>query len=150
MDFELIKTDSKNTDFLELIKLLDKGLEERYGELQKQYDKYNKVDFIKNAIILYKDRQAVACGAYKEFDSCSAEIKRVFVSPEYRNLGLAKLIVNRLEELIRSDNYKYSILETGIRQHEAINLYKKMGYAVTENYGPYAGNSNSVCMIKVL
>lgn len=150
MDFEIIKTDSKNTDFLELIKLLDEGLVERYGELQKQYDKHNKVDFIKDVIILYKDGQPAACGAYKEFDSCSAEIKRIFVKPEYRNNGLAMLIVNGLEELVRSHNYKYAILETGIKQHEAINLYKKMGYAMTENYGPYIGNSNSVCMKKVL
>lgn len=150
MNYELIETDSRNNDFCELIKILDKDLEGRYGELQKQYEKHNKVDFIKNVVIVYKDKVPVACGAYKEFDTCSAEIKRVFVKKEFRNQGFARIIMNRLEELIKSSNYKYSILETGIKQHEAISLYKKVGYNVIENYGPYIGNSNSVCMKKVL
>jgi len=44
MGLEIRNTDSKNRDFIELVKLLDKDLEERYGDLQKQYDKHNKSD----------------------------------------------------------------------------------------------------------
>jgi GNAT superfamily N-acetyltransferase len=51
--------------------------------------------------------------------------------------GLAKLIVRELEDLARIKGYKYALLETGIRQHEAINLYKNNGYNVIQNYGPY-------------
>jgi len=40
MAIELLKTNSKNTDFIEVIQLLDKDLSERYGEFQKQYDKH--------------------------------------------------------------------------------------------------------------
>jgi len=42
------------------------------------------------------------------------------------------------------------VLETGIKQHEANNLYKNTGYEIIENYEPYIGNTNSVCMKKAL
>lgn len=150
MDLELLKTNSKNADFIELIQLLDKDLGERYGELQKQYDKHNKVDYINDVIIIYKNKIPAACGAFKEYNNNSAEIKRIFVKKENRQQGLAKLIVNKLEELVKDKGYKYALLETGIKQHEAISLYENIGYEVIENYEPYVGNTNSVCMKKTL
>lgn len=97
MDIELLKTNSKNPNFIELIQLLDKDLGERYGELQKQYDKHNKVDYINNVIVIYKNKIPTACGAFKEYNNNSAEIKRIFVKREFRQQGLAKLIVSKLD-----------------------------------------------------
>ncbi len=150
MDIELLITNSKSANFIELIQLLDKDLGERYGELQKKYDKYNKVDYINDVIVIYKNKVPAACGAFKEYNNNSAEIKRIFVKKENRQQGLAKLIVSKLEELVKDKGYKYALLETGIKQHEAISLYKNMGYEVIENYEPYVGNTNSVCMKKTL
>ncbi|WP_315066354.1 GNAT family N-acetyltransferase [uncultured Clostridium sp.] len=150
MVLNVIKTDSKNIDFIKLIKLLDEDLNERYGELQKQYDKHNKPEFIKDVIIIYKDDVPAACGALKEYDADTIELKRIFVTKDNRRQGLSKLIVSRLEELGSSNGYKSAVLETGIKQIEAINLYKNTGYTIIENYGQYAGNSNSVCMKKDL
>ena len=150
MDLEILETDSKNNDFIELIKLLDQDLCERYGELQKQYDKHNKVDYINNVIIIYKAKVPVACGAFKQYDESSVEIKRVFVRKENRRQGLSKQIIKELEQLARAKDYKYAVLETGIKQNEAINLYKNAGYEIIQNYGPYAGNTNSICMRKDL
>lgn len=150
MDLEILKTDSQNTDFIKLIKLLDDDLEERYGELQKQYEKHNKVDYINDVLIIYINRVPVACGAFKEYDIKTVELKRIFVIKEHRRQGLSKLIINKLEELAINKGYKYALLETGIKQNEAINLYKNSGYNVIQNYEPYIGNTNSVCMKKVL
>lgn len=150
MSLNIIKIDSKNSDFMRLIKLLDDDLNERYGELQKQYNKYNKVDYIKDAIIIYKDDTPVACGAFKEYNFDTIELKRIFVKKDNRRQGLSKLIINKLEELGIGNGYKYVILETGVKQIEAINLYKNAGYAMIENYGQYIGNSNSICMKKCL
>ncbi|MDP4147233.1 MAG: GNAT family N-acetyltransferase [Bacillota bacterium] len=150
MSLEIIKTDSKNDDFVELIKLLDDDLNERYGELQKQYNKHNKIDYIKDVVVIYKDKVPVACGAFKEHDIDTIELKRIFVAAENRRQGLSKLIVSELEQLGRALGYKYAVLETGIKQHEAISLYKNAGYEVIENYEPYIGNANSVCMKKAL
>lgn len=150
MELEIIISNSKNTDFAELVKLLDKDLKERYGDLQKEYDKHNKVDYIKDVVIVYKDKMPVACGAFKEYDSNTAEIKRIFVKKEHRHEGISKQILAKLEELIRGNGKRYAVLETGIKQYEAMSLYQKIGYEIIDNYGPYIGNINSVCMQKVL
>ncbi|MDP4147458.1 MAG: GNAT family N-acetyltransferase [Bacillota bacterium] len=150
MNIELLKTDSGNIDFINLIKLLDQELDERYGELQRKYDQHNRVDFIGDVVVIYKNKVPAACGAFKEHNENTIELKRIFVSKEYRQQGFAKLIVKELENTAMGRGYKYAVLQTAIKQPEAINLYKKCGYEVIENYGPYAGDTNSVCMRKKL
>lgn len=150
MAVKTLCTDNKNTDFISLIKLLDQDLTERYGELQKQFDKHNTVDAINDVVIVYFDKVPAGCGAFKEYDNATVEMKRVFVKKEYRNRGLAKVLLNTLEEIAKSKGYECAVLETGIKQQEAIYFYKGIGYEVRENYGPYIGNKNSVCMKKIL
>ena len=150
MSLKILKTDSKNNDFIKLIKLLDDDLNERYGELQKQYSKHNKVDYIKDVVIIYKDEAPVACEALKKHNINIIELKRIFVIKENRRQGLSKLIIKELEELAINSGYKHILLETGIKQHEAINMYRNTGYDVIQNYKPYIGNINSVCMKKDL
>jgi ribosomal protein S18 acetylase RimI-like enzyme len=150
MHLHIVRTDSRNCDFIRLIELLDKELDERYGELQKQYNNYNKVDHIDETVIIYKDGIAVACGAYKVHDKEAVELKRIIVMKEHRNHGLAKLLVNELEKSAKNKGYRYALLETGIKQHEAIKLYKGCGYMETDNFEPYVGNTNSLCMKKTL
>ncbi|KJS82354.1 GNAT family N-acetyltransferase [Desulfosporosinus sp. BICA1-9] len=150
MNVDILKTDSQNDDFAKLISLLDDDLYRRYGELQKQYEKHNKVAQINNVVIIYRDKIPVACGSFKEQDSHSVELKRIFVVNDQRGQGLAKLIVSKLEEIAKSRGYKYAVLETGIKQHEAINLYKSCGYYTIANYEPYTENTNSICMKKNL
>ncbi len=147
---EIVYTDSENTDFVKLIKMLDEDLNRRYGELQKQYEVHNRVDHIKNVVLLYINGCPAACGAFKRYDTEASELKRIFVAKEYRGRGLSKTIVARLEESAIKEGFEYALLETGIRQQEAIGLYKKCGYEVIPNYGAYAGNSNSICMRKKL
>lgn len=150
MTVEILRTDSKNVDFIELTKMLDEELTKQYGELQTQYDRYNKVDDINNIIIISMDKEPVACGACKEYDTSTVEMKRIFVKKEYRNQGMAKLIMNKLEETAKNTGFIYAVLETGIKQCEAINLYKSIGYEVIQNFKPYIGNENSICMKKAL
>jgi GNAT superfamily N-acetyltransferase len=110
-------------------------------------DIYN---YINDVVIIYKNEVAVACGAFKKHNVESIELKRIFVAKENRGQGLSKIIVNELEKLGKVKGYKYALLETGIKQYEAINLYKNTGYQIIENYEPYIGNTNSVCMKKEL
>ena len=74
----------------------------------------------------------------------------MFVHPDYRGKGIASKILSELELWASEQNYSEAILETGINQPEAIALYKKSGYLVTQNYGQYANAENSVCMKKIL
>lgn len=150
MSLKILATDKTNMDFINLIEQLDENLNLLNGETQKQYDKHNKIDHINEVVLVYIDEVPVACGAWKEFDHSSIELKRIFVKNEYRRRGIARSIVCELERLGKEKGYSYAILETGIKQLEAIQLYKSLGYIVTQNYEPYIGCDNSVCMKKDL
>lgn len=113
--------------------------------MQKKYKQYNKIDFIKDIVVIYKNGEPVACGAFKEFDNNSVEMKRVFVKKENRRQGLSRLVMGKLEETAKSKGYECAVLETGQKQYEALNLYKNLGYEIIPNYEPYIGNSNSIC-----
>ena len=72
----------------------------------------------------------------------------MFVTQAQRGKGFSKIILSALEKWARELGYSIVRLETGKGQPEAMGLYKKAGYVVTENYGPYIGIENSVCMKK--
>jgi len=77
------------------------------------------------------------------------EIKRMFVLPGNRGLGIATQILKELENWSQELSFEECILETGIKQPEAIHLYKKNGYNITPNYGQYFGVENSLCFEKL-
>jgi ADP-ribose pyrophosphatase YjhB (NUDIX family) len=148
LSLKIINTESKNNDFISLTAQLDDDLNQRYGKLQTQYNKHNNLDYINGTVIIYKNEIPVACGAFKEHDAKSIELKRIFVKKEYRRQGLSKLIVHELEIIGKGKGYTSAYLETGINQPEAINLYRSSGYITTPNFEPYIGNKNSICMRK--
>lgn len=144
----IIRTNSSNQDFIRLVKELDAYLAEKDGREHAFYDLYNKLDKIKYVVVAYENDQAVGCGAIKEYDKNTMEVKRMFTLPECRGKGVATKILNELEKWATELGYKKCILETGKRQPEAIALYKKSGYKTILNYGQYAGMDNSVCFEK--
>ena len=78
------------------------------------------------------------------------EIKRIYVLPSERRKGIASRILKELEKWAAEKNCHSCILETGLRQPEAIALYKKNGCLSISNYGQYKGMENSVCFNKEL
>jgi len=147
---KVIRINSNNIHFNELIILLDDELNKRYGTVQEMYNEYNSFEFIETVIIAYSNDLPAGCGCFKKYDEQTIEIKRMFIKEEFRGQGLSKLILNELEQWGTQLEYKKAILETGIKQNEAIQLYSKSGYNRIENYGQYAEMPNSVCMMKVL
>ncbi|MDO8993707.1 GNAT family N-acetyltransferase [Daejeonella sp.] len=146
----LIRTDSANKDFIRLVKDLDADLAVRDGEEHSFYSQFNKVDLIRHVIVVYQNNIAISCGAIKQYDPKTMEIKRMFTIPENRGKGFAGLILLELENWASEMNFEKCILETGKRQAEAIGLYKKSGYDIIPNYGQYVGIENSVCFVKKL
>ncbi len=73
----------------------------------------------------------------------------MFVRLEQRGRGIAKSILSELEMWASELNFSGCILETGLKQPEAIALYQKSGYETIPNYGQYNGVENSVCMKKL-
>ena len=147
---KIIRTDSNNTDFQSLVRLLDADLAIRDGDMHGYYAQYNKIDAIKNAVVAYDGETAVGCGAFKPFDDDSVEIKRMYVRPENRGVGIAVEVLKELEYWAAELDFKAAVLETGKKQPEAIRLYEKSGYELIPNYGQYIGLENSVCMKKSL
>lgn len=147
---KILRTTSENLDFQKLVKQLDAYLAIMDGDEHSFYDQYNKIDLLKNCIVIFEDETAVACGAIKAFDEQSMEIKRMFTLPEMRGKGIASKILNQLENWTKELGFSKTILETGIKQTEAIALYEKCGYKKIPNYGQYSGIENSVCYEKSL
>ncbi len=147
---KLLRTNSRNKDFIILVKQLDAELAIIDGDDHSFYNQFNKIDTIKHAIVAYLDDTPVACGAIKQYDLKTMEIKRMFTMPMNRGFGFSKRILSELEQWVMELNFKKCILETGKKQPEAIEFYKNYEYKLTANYGQYAGVENSLCFEKKL
>lgn len=148
--YSIIKTNSENKAFQQLVVELDKELAIRDGDEHAFYDQFNKITTIKHVIVVFEKEIAVGCGALKEYNADTMEIKRMYVPLDKRGQGIASLIVQALESWAKELGYSKCILETGVNQPEAIRLYKKNNYTIIPNYGQYAGMVNSVCFQKAL
>lgn len=146
----LLRTHSRNPDFVELIKSLDAFLAVSDGDEHDFYAQYNKSDDIKHVLVAYQNEKPVGCGAFKKYEGRTAEIKRMYVSLEVRGQGIGKQILQELERWSKETNYNKVILETGVNQHEAIYLYRNSGYRIIPNYGQYKHATNSICFEKQL
>ena len=147
---ELLRTTSENTDFKNMVNALDEDLILRNGEIQKLYHQYNKIDHINHAVVVYTNNKPVGCGCFKRFDDHTIEVKRMFILPEMRGNQLAARLLEELEKWALEEGFSRAVLETGLRQVEAIRLYTKAGYTLTENYGQYVGMEDSICYWKEL
>jgi GNAT superfamily N-acetyltransferase len=94
--------------------------------------------------------QAIGCGAFRPLRDDIAEIKRMYVEPDFRGRGISRRILGALEECARQAGYGRVWLETGTAQHEAMRLYETSGYRVIPNYGYYRHDPRSVCFEKTL
>lgn len=85
------------------------------------------------------DGVPAACGAWRVHDGDGAvEIKRVYVEPDFRRRGLAQLIMGALEESAARAGHRSVVLNSGLRQPEALELYARLGYRDVPGYGMYA------------
>jgi GNAT superfamily N-acetyltransferase len=147
---EILRTDSSNTDFINLVKFLDIDLAIRDGDDHAFYAQFNKVDAIKYVVLAVENGQAVGCGAIKEYDFDTMEVKRMYTSPQSRGKKIASRVLAELENWAKELSYKRCILETGNKQPEAIALYNRNSYQRILNYGQYANVENSLCFEKVI
>ena len=144
------RTDSSSADFIYLVRFLDKELAERDGVEHGFYAKFNKIDKLQYVVVVNVDGKPVSCGAIKPLEEGIMEVKRMYTLPEFRGKGIASIVLHELESWAKELQMEKCVLETGLRQPEAIALYTKSGYVRIPNYGQYAGVENSVCFEKML
>jgi putative acetyltransferase len=146
----IVRTNSDNPDFLQLVNLLDEHLARVDGEDHPYYAQLNATDVPRNVVLAYTNGGAVACGAIRPFSGGMMEVKRMFVIPAWRRKGIAGLILAELEEWAQELGADACVLETGKKQPEAIALYRRHGYDQIPNFGPFIGVENSICFQKIL
>ncbi len=147
---QLKKVNSSNPDFQKLVNELDAYLKITDGEDHEFYNQFNGLEKIKHALVVYKNHKPIGCGAFRQFDASTVEVKRMYLQPNERGSRIATKILEMLENWVRELGYKRIILETGDRQVEAVKFYKKSGYKRISNYGQYAQMENSNCFEKKL
>jgi len=144
----LKRVDPTQAEVADLIHQLDKYQESMYPPESNHLDSVDElsktnVDFL----AAYIDFAICGIGAVKILNDYG-EIKRLYVPGKYRGKGIAKEIVKELENYLVKRSIFTARLETGIHQHEAIDLYKKLGYTETAPFGNYTEDPLSVFMEK--
>jgi GNAT superfamily N-acetyltransferase len=108
-------------------------------------------------LVAYDGDSPVASGGWRLQDASEegfadgdAEIKRMFVMREARGRGLARALLAELEASATAAGRTRMVLETGLKQPEAIALYESSGYTPVPKFGYYRHDELSVCMGKPL
>ncbi len=102
-------------------------------------------------LVGYVDAVPVATGAWRRSPvtalgaTNAAEIKRMYVDPAHRGAGHARAVLAALEESALAAGHDVLVLETGLRQPEAIGLYLSSGYEEIPGFGYYCGHELSRC-----
>ncbi|MGK0325294.1 MAG: GNAT superfamily N-acetyltransferase, partial [Polaribacter sp.] len=135
MEIQIKRTNFDNVDFINLVKELDAYLKITDRDEHDFYNQFNHIDVLKNIVVIYFNEIAVGCGAIKKFDNNTVEVKRMFVCEEKRGSGVAQEMLQELETWAQELGYQECVLETGIRQVEAVRFYKKCNYKIIPNYG---------------
>lgn len=109
-------------------------------------------------VVVSVDGEPVGCGGLRPHpepvpglaDAPTAEVKRMYVHPNRRGLGLSRLVLTELEERGRGLGYERLVLETGVLQPEAIGLYEATGWTRIANLGPRRDYDGLRCYLKAL
>ena len=126
------------TDAMLLISELEAQLEPLYPKISRHG--YSVEKLMEQGVAFFVTRQAgvvASCGGIELFGIEYGEIKRMYVRPQFRGLGLARLMLNHLAAYVQERKVNLLRLETGIHQKEAIGLYERMGFQQIPPFGSY-------------
>lgn len=145
-------TDGSDESFAHFYRITEDYYSALVGGVEKRraFIPYNLSSVIENVLIVRCGGKAVACAGLKGYSDKDAEIKRVWVEPEYRGRHIASQMMAMLEEKAASRGFKRLILQTRELMKDAVGLYTRLGYDRIENYPPYDKLEGAVCFAKEL
>jgi GNAT superfamily N-acetyltransferase len=100
-------------------------------------------------VVAWAHEKAVGCGAVRLIDNETAELKHMYIVPDYRRQGIAGAILRTLEDHARALGATRVVLETVIDPPAAVALYRAAGYEQIPKFGPYVVSEISFCMGKI-
>ncbi len=106
-------------------------------ESQHGYDIQKLLERMVDFFVVRIDEVPAACGGIEFFGDEYAEVKRMYVRPQFRGQGLGKLILDTLVAHARERNTPLLRLETGTYMTPAVKLYKSYGFYRIKNFGDY-------------
>ncbi|MCF4120693.1 GNAT family N-acetyltransferase [Antribacter sp. KLBMP9083] len=118
---------------------------ERYPDLEASVEArggYPAVDArmgegILATLVAYRDGEAVGCASLRPASDGALEVRTVFVRDTARRSGVARRLLAALEDVARENGAQSLVLETGVRQPEAIGLYRALGYRPVLPFPPH-------------
>jgi len=138
-------------DALALIAELDAHLNPLYPtESRHGFSVQKLIDDSVAFFVVRHEGAAAGCGGIKLFGLEYGEIKRMYVRPAFRGLGLARLLLEHLTEYAQQHRVDLLRLETGVHQHAAIRLYEQAGFTRIPPFGEYTNDPLSLCYEKRL
>jgi len=152
-DLTVRRVDLSSAEAQALIAALNAELSARYpeqGATHFRLDADEVGDGRGAFLVAASGGRLVGCGAVRRIAERTGEIKRMYVVPEARGLGAGRAILAALEGEARALGLTRLVLETGVRQTEALALYERAGFSRTAPFGEYVGSPLSVCMAKAL
>ncbi len=99
--------------------------------------------------LVYVGDEPAAMGGWRRHGD-DAEIRRMYVRPQFQRRGLARVLLDEIERTAAEAGFSRMILETGQAQPEAIELYRSAGYDDIPAFGFYADEELSVHLGKHL
>jgi len=152
MSITIVEARPDSTDAVQLITELDAQLAGQPYPPESRHA-FNIDKLLREDVAFFVTQyagQPAGCGGLKLFGSEYGEIKRMYVRPDYRGLGLGKAMLNHLAEYARERQVSVLRLETGIYQTAAISLYEGFGFQRRPPFGEYKDDPLSVYCEKAI
>jgi len=100
--------------------------------------------------IVRREAETIGCAALRPLTKNAVELKRMYVRPAARRTGVARQMVQWMEEFARAAGFSELWLETGLRQPAAMALYESLGYTRRAAFGDHKGDPLNACYEKRL
>jgi GNAT superfamily N-acetyltransferase len=147
----IVEERADSPDAMQLIAELDDVLNPLYAAESRHG--YSVEKLLREGVaffVMRHDGTPAGCGGIKLVGTEYAEVKRMYVRPKFRGLGLGKLMLHHLAAYAQQNGVKVLRLETGIHQKEAISLYERFGFQRIPPFGEYFEDPVSLCYEKRL
>lgn len=149
---QIVEARPDSTEALGLIAELEAHLGSRSYPQASRHG-YSVEKLLREAVAFFLtwcDGVAVGCGGVQLYGAEYAEVKRMYVRPAFRGMGLGRSMLSHLADYALQNGAAALRLETGIYEAAAIRLYESFGFRRRAPFGPYREDPFSLYFEKAL